>query len=341
MATLSVSNTFADGNTITAAGHNTNNSDIVNYINNRNSGSATWDAVSSASASNVPGTFNNSSGTQDILRCQDNGTSVLTVADGGATTARATDGGSSVALTVNNGTSTGSILIVQDNGSAVLTVADGGSATVAPVATSGVALTATAANGGTGKALIGNNGTSTGNIFEAQDNGSAVFTIADGAAITATGKLTFSGQPSFNAYNNANQSISDNTTTKAVFNTERYDAASNYSTASSEFTAPTAGRYFVSATVLWSTMTADKFYVIGIVNNGGTGFENSLASSFTWGYKTADQDHTSHVCGVVNLAANDVLEVRLIQNSGGAVNVLAEGTNSTGGLSSFSVSKIN
>lgn len=38
---------------------------------------------------------------------------------------------------------------------------------------------------GTTKALIANNGTSTGNIFEAQDNGTPVFTVADGGVIYA------------------------------------------------------------------------------------------------------------------------------------------------------------
>jgi hypothetical protein len=41
----------------------------------------------------------------------------------------------------------------------------------------------------TGDALTVNNSTSTGNIFVAQDNGTPVFTIADGGAITTTGTL--------------------------------------------------------------------------------------------------------------------------------------------------------
>lgn len=83
MATLSVTNTFADGNTITAAGFNTNYSDIVNYINNRNSGSSTWDAVSALSSSGVSLTADNSSGTSDIVQFKDNGSTVFSVQDGG------------------------------------------------------------------------------------------------------------------------------------------------------------------------------------------------------------------------------------------------------------------
>lgn len=83
MASLSVTNTLSNGATILAAEHNTNYSDIVTYINNRNSGSSTWDALSILSASNIPLIANNSSGTQDIARFQDNGSNVLQITDGG------------------------------------------------------------------------------------------------------------------------------------------------------------------------------------------------------------------------------------------------------------------
>lgn len=126
MANLSVTNTFTDGAVIEASEHNTNNSDITTYINNRNSGSTAWDAVKSEHATNVPVIANNSTGTQNIANFQDNGTNVLAIADGGATTVTATAGGSSVPLTVNNNTSTGNILQLQDNGSNVFVMADGG-----------------------------------------------------------------------------------------------------------------------------------------------------------------------------------------------------------------------
>lgn len=83
MTALAVTNTLANGATILASEHNTNYSDIVTYINNRNSGSATWDAVSVASATSVPLILNNSTGTQDIARFQDNGTNVFQLLDGG------------------------------------------------------------------------------------------------------------------------------------------------------------------------------------------------------------------------------------------------------------------
>jgi hypothetical protein len=115
--------TSTAANTITP----TTNS-VVGLTVNGTSGTAAT-AVSivqggAATALNVNGTS-----TGSVLVLQDNGTSVLTVADGGVTTITA-NGGSGVALTVNNGTSTGNILNLQDNGSNVLTVADGGNTTL-------------------------------------------------------------------------------------------------------------------------------------------------------------------------------------------------------------------
>lgn len=86
MASLAVTNTLSNGATILASEHNTNYSDIVTYINNRNSGSTTWDAVSVLSSSTVPLVVDNSSGTSDIVQLKDNGSNVFTVADGGIVT---------------------------------------------------------------------------------------------------------------------------------------------------------------------------------------------------------------------------------------------------------------
>lgn len=55
MASLAVTNTFSAGATIIASQHNTNFSDIVNYINNRNSGSTKWDGISTSGALAVDG----------------------------------------------------------------------------------------------------------------------------------------------------------------------------------------------------------------------------------------------------------------------------------------------
>lgn len=83
MSDLSVTNLFSDGDIVLADSFNTNyTSDIVAYINARNSASSTWDAFYMTSTTNVA-TFNNSTGTQDVAQIKDNGTNVFTVNDGG------------------------------------------------------------------------------------------------------------------------------------------------------------------------------------------------------------------------------------------------------------------
>ena len=83
MSDLQVTNVFSDGDTVSATNFNTNYSDIVTYINDRNSAAVTWDAMNATSTSNIPLTANNSTGTQDVVQMTDNGTNVFTVNDGG------------------------------------------------------------------------------------------------------------------------------------------------------------------------------------------------------------------------------------------------------------------
>lgn len=83
MAAPTVTNTFTNGTTADAAQVNTNFSDLVTYISNRNDGTATWDRVLVTSASAVPLIVNNSTGTANIANFQDNGSNVFQIVDGG------------------------------------------------------------------------------------------------------------------------------------------------------------------------------------------------------------------------------------------------------------------
>lgn len=91
MADLNTTNIFVDGEVVDATRFNTNYSDIVTYINERNAGTTTWDMVSSASASNVPLIANNSTGTQNIFQAKDNGITVFQILDGGIVSAPSQD----------------------------------------------------------------------------------------------------------------------------------------------------------------------------------------------------------------------------------------------------------
>lgn len=100
MANLSFTKTFSDGSILPASDLNTLQSDVSTYINARNGGATAWDGLSSTHSTNIPLTINNSSGTQDICRMQDNGTNVFQLTDGGYLTL-----GSQPAISVYRATS--------------------------------------------------------------------------------------------------------------------------------------------------------------------------------------------------------------------------------------------
>ena len=81
--------------------------------------------------------------------------------------------------------------------------------------------------------------------------GVAGATTSDIVTISSTGiKLASTAAPAFSAYNNANQTLSTNTTTKIQFNTEVFDTNSNFdATTNYRFTPTVAGYYLVSAQI--------------------------------------------------------------------------------------------
>lgn len=86
MANVAVTNTFSANTTIESGQMNTNLSDLVTYINNRNTAAADWEACHVTTADRVPMQIDNSTGANSIAIFQDNGTAVMTIADGGVIT---------------------------------------------------------------------------------------------------------------------------------------------------------------------------------------------------------------------------------------------------------------
>lgn len=146
---------------------------------------------------------NNSTSTGNIFEAMDNGTAVFTVADGGMLTVAKS--ANAMQFTANsyinwNGNSdigNANLLVVAGTGSSWastdLAVRGASRVFLSSGATAGLMLGSdlgvtigSSSVTGTAKALTVNNGTSTGNIFEAQDNGTAVLTVADGGNVTTT-----------------------------------------------------------------------------------------------------------------------------------------------------------
>lgn len=101
MTALSKTFQFTKNQSDLPDGCNVNFDDVVNYINNRNDGSASWDGGYFLSATLNPVLrVNNGAGTNDIARFQDNGTAVVTMPDGGGVTLAGTEPSPPVASTL-------------------------------------------------------------------------------------------------------------------------------------------------------------------------------------------------------------------------------------------------
>lgn len=83
MTELAISNTFQEEELFDHAKWNTNYSDIVDYLNERNEATTTWDAFRIYRTDGVGLTVNNGSGSFSVCELRDNGTSYFTIDDGG------------------------------------------------------------------------------------------------------------------------------------------------------------------------------------------------------------------------------------------------------------------
>ena len=143
----------------------------------------------------------------------------------------------------------------------------------------------------------------------------AVKDYADAAAATVLDVYP-AVTPSCRAYNNANISINNNTTTELTFNSERWDTDEIHSTVTNtgRLTCKTAGIYSVFASVSFAANATGirelRFLVNGSVTHGSV----RLAA--------ASSGKTNLVSTVqLSLAVNDYIEVQVFQSSGGNLNL--------------------
>lgn len=120
-------------------------------------------------------------------------------------------------------------------------------------------------------------------------------------------------------YNNANISIANATVTKLTFNSERYDTDTIHDTSSNtgRLTCKTAGKYIISFSYQWQAGSAGFRYVDIFLNN-----TTPIAS-----HRNNGENHEGEatITTIYDLAVNDYLEVRVYQNNGTALNIVAVG----------------
>lgn len=148
----------------------------------------------------------------------------------------------------------------------------------------------------------------------------------DGVFPIEAGAGTLQKSPQARVYNNAAISVADATPTALTFNTERYDfgPAEQHSTSTNtgRLTCVRSGLY-AAGVVLNFGANATGSRVVAIRLNGSTPIAEDGKPALAGGYGTAFAISTDY-----RLSTGDYLDVTVFQNSGGALNVLAEGNKS-------------
>ena len=133
---------------------------------------------------------------------------------------------------------------------------------------------------------------------------------------TAAG--VFTNTPSFSAEQAGNQSISNDSNVKVVFDTENWDSDSAFDLSNNKFVVPTgkAGKYYLQAHIQIPGIDANEFGKIMIYVNG------SLVDYSSVREQKASTDRIFQMITAItySLSVGDYVEVYVYQNSGGSQN---------------------
>jgi hypothetical protein len=163
---------------------------------------------------------------------------------------------------------------------------------------------------GTGTITLGQSGDTisvpTGASLSLQggSNGQALTTNGSGTLSFATVTGNAGTEIVYAERTGGNQTLSDNTWTKVEYNSDNYDPDSNWDTTNDRYIAPSAGRYYFTATAyLWGSLqnVHSQFYL------------NGSNLSDTYFIINHNLSNTTHECSVrsnaiLNLSANDYVE---------------------------------
>tara|TARA_S200002703_G_scaffold91837_1_gene79325 strand:+ start:480 stop:1043 length:564 start_codon:yes stop_codon:yes gene_type:complete len=166
--------------------------------------------------------------------------------------------------------------------------------------------------------------TGTGTITVGQSGDT--ITIPSGATLNSAGTNTLEGisnTPSFMAYApSGTQSIASGTQTKVNFSTEFFDTDSKYDNSSMRFTPTVAGKYLITAGLSFATTGDGNYVIIFIYKNGSELLKNINRSPST-------ADNGVVITGLVDLDADDYVEIFAKQNTGSNQNIQGSNTDRT------------
>ena len=151
-----------------------------------------------------------------------------------------------------------------------------------------------------------------------QIKGNATSTF--GGNVDVTGNV-ITDAPAFSAVMSANQSISNATYTKIVFDTEEFDTNSNYDISNYRFTPTVAGYYQVNSCILFNIgATGGIQGRLALYKNG------SLNRDVLIGYSSPPSWYTLNLSALVYMnGTTDYIEMYVQQSSGASQNLSNSG----------------
>jgi hypothetical protein len=151
--------------------------------------------------------------------------------------------------------------------------------------------------------------------------------IPSGVTIANSGTATgFGGDntPAFSAYINSDQTLSDNTDTKANFDTEEFDTDSAYDTSDKRFTVPSGegGKYFFNARGRFYMSANQSQFVIAIRKNGSEVAKKYIYSGAVGTKIFHSTTYFSYdISAVETLSVGDYVEVYVKSDDTGGNNI--------------------
>jgi hypothetical protein len=159
--------------------------------------------------------------------------------------------------------------------------------------------------------------------LQLQSGGTTIATVSSTGLALNAGNITLpsGAAPAFSAYNNANQTLNNNTSYKVLFQVEEFDTNSNF--ASSRFTPTVAGYYQINAQVLIENNSNAGTLLCQILKNGAD--YKSTQSTIRSGSNT-----TALCCSVIYFnGSTDYIEIYALQASGATATLIANSFLST------------